>query len=164
VPCGKRCLSTPTPVTIRNNFSENRAVWTDNIRVALVTKVSRMNANIILMTTAVLLAGTALADSEGTPGTSENGAGRTAHELGHHRFDCSHAPDPARCEERGERMRAEVEAARKGCEGKRGEERRTCLINAICAKAPDPPRCSEGARGGALSATRNEKTLHGAGM
>ncbi|MGO9445219.1 MAG: hypothetical protein ACLPXB_10645, partial [Thiobacillaceae bacterium] len=84
-----------------------------------------MNANIIFMTTAALLAGTALAESEGTPGISEKGAGQTGHEMGHHRFDCSNAPDPARCEERRERMRAEVEAARKACEGKRGEERRT---------------------------------------
>jgi len=44
------------------------------------------------------------------------------------RFDCSQAKDPKACEEHAAKMKAEMQQARKACEGKpQGPERRECM-------------------------------------
>jgi len=43
------------------------------------------------------------------------------------RFDCSQAKDPKACEERQAKMKAEMQKARKACEGKPQGERRECM-------------------------------------
>jgi Spy/CpxP family protein refolding chaperone len=56
-------------------------------------------------------------------------------------FDCSKAKDPKACEERVAKMREARDKARKACEGKTGDERRSCMEKAFCAEAKDPAKC-----------------------
>jgi len=59
------------------------------------------------------------------------------------RFDCSKAKDPARCEERREKMKAAHSRAEKTCEGKQGDARHDCMRKEMCAQAKDPRACME---------------------
>ena len=55
--------------------------------------------------------------------------------------DCSKAADPKACEERRAKLRSDMQAAHKACEGKQGTERRDCMSKAMCAKSADPAKC-----------------------
>ena len=57
------------------------------------------------------------------------------------RFECSKAPDPKACEERRQKGRDAYAKANQACEGKQGDERRSCLRTNLCAQAPDPAAC-----------------------
>src|SRR5260370_39710458 len=69
------------------------------------------------------------------------------------RVDCSKAKDPARCEERREKMKAAHSRAEKACEGKQGDARHDCMRKEMCAQAKDPKAC--------LERTAEMKAAHG---
>lgn len=97
---------------------------------------------------AALLCGTTLVNAADTPAAAGSAASSDQMaRAGHrHRFDCSKAQDPAKCEEKRQAMRARFDEAKKTCEGKQGDERRGCMREAMCAKAADPAQCNERAQ------------------
>ena len=72
---------------------------------------------------ACLLAASTLAFAQ-APGTNQGDAAKAPRKA---RFDCSQAKDPKACEERAAKMKADMQKARKACEGKQGTERRECM-------------------------------------
>ena len=48
--------------------------------------------------------------------------------------------------ERREKMRSAHQEAMKACEGKQGEERRSCMRTRMCAQSKDPAKCEAGAK------------------
>jgi Spy/CpxP family protein refolding chaperone len=63
----------------------------------------------------------------------------------HPRVDCSKEQDPKACETRRKEMREKMKAmhakARQACEGKKGDERRACMVKQGCAQSADPAKC-----------------------
>jgi hypothetical protein len=60
--------------------------------------------------------------------------------------DCSARSDPAACEDRKERLRSAITAARKTCRSARGEAHAECMGRDICSKASDPRECEASLR------------------
>ena len=56
------------------------------------------------------------------------------------------APTDAQKQERREKMKAAYGEAEKACQGKQGDERRSCMTQQMCAKAPNPQQCQEHAK------------------
>src|SRR6185436_3207503 len=46
-----------------------------------------------------------------------------------------------RREQMRQKMKSAHEEARKACEGKKGDEHRSCMQKSFCAKSPDPAKC-----------------------
>ena len=51
------------------------------------------------------------------------------------------APTDAQKQERRAKMKAAYGEAEKACQGKQGDERRSCMQQQMCAQAPDPAKC-----------------------
>jgi len=88
----------------------------------------------VLLGTALLAAATALHAQ--TPAPADGAKGRR-------HFDCSQAKDPKACEERVAKMKAAHGKASAACEGKQGDEHRSCMRQQMCAQAKDPKACEE---------------------
>jgi hypothetical protein len=73
-----------------------------------------------LISTAFLVGGTLAYAADAPPESAPMPRGRAA-------VDCAKAADPAQCEARRKARRERVEAARKACEGKAGDDNRACM-------------------------------------
>jgi hypothetical protein len=62
-----------------------------------------------------------------------------------HMTPCAQEKDPAACEARRKEMREKMKGARdkarQACEGKQGDERRSCMQREFCAQSKDPAKC-----------------------
>jgi hypothetical protein len=102
----------------------------------------------LAVVTVLFLCGVELAHSQ-TPAAEQSARQPDRHELnagGHTRYDCSRAPNPAKCDARRKEFRSELVNAQKACEDKRGEDHHACMIRTMCQLARDPQQCETIAR------------------
>ena len=107
-----------------------------------------MLKSIIPVLGAVLLAASSFLHAQAPQGEGAKPKAEKSERRHERRMDCSQAPDPKACEarrakasERREKMRAAHAKAQKACEGKAGDERRSCMRASFCADSADPAKC-----------------------
>lgn len=115
-----------------------------------------MNRHITSLVGALLVAGASLVYAQ-APAPAGEGPGQKPRQQ----FDCSKAPDPARCEARRKERKELYAKAQEACKGKTGDEQRSCMREqrrktapagdrqrgahrhqkVDCSKAADPAQC-----------------------
>jgi hypothetical protein len=110
--------------------------------------MSRTRFAIFAAAAGIAIGGAALAHSQ-TLAPEPSGHrqdGRGPSPGGHARYDCSRAPNPAKCDARRKEFRAELVNAQNACEDKHGEDHHACMIRTMCQQARDPQQCETIAR------------------
>ena len=109
--------------------------------------MSRTRFAILAVVAELVLGGTGPAHSQtSTPEQSSQQDRRGLTPGSNARYDCSRAPNPAKCDSRRKEFRSQLVNAQNACEDKHGEEHHTCMIRTMCQQARDPLQCETIAR------------------